>query len=108
MNEFYLEHQPMPKPITSTKIKIEDIDKIYLGQGKCCRCGCGGDYTYLKSSGKYIIGEPEKIERMVNRFLKNFGERRKVTSINNYIFEINVSKDGETDRVMTIYLNQPK
>lgn len=91
--------------VTKSKVTIElkNVEKIYLGKGNQCRCGCGGEYTYQTDEGEYIDGEPEKIERMLKRFLK-MAETREVTSTENYIFEVNVSRQGNTDRVMTIYL----
>ncbi len=97
-------HTPIVTKSKAT-IELKNVEKIYLGKGDQCRCGCGGEYTYAESSGKYIIGEPEKIERMLKRFAKS-SETREVTSTLNYIFEVNVSKTGETNRVMTIYLKQ--
>jgi hypothetical protein len=90
---------------TNGAIELKNIEKIYLGKGEQCRCGCGGEYTYLETSGEYVKGEPKKIERMLKRFSK-FAETREVTSSENYIFEVNVSKTGETNRVMTIMLKQ--
>ena len=97
-------HTPIVTKSKAT-IELENVEKIYLGKGNECRCGCSGEYTHLKSRGKDITGEPEKIKRMLKRFLKN-SETREVVSIENDIFEVNVSRKGDTDRVMTIYLKQ--
>lgn len=41
-------------------LKIEQIEKIYNGQDKACRCGCKGSYAY----------DEKKIKMRLNRALK--------------------------------------
>lgn len=34
------------------KIHYSDISKVYYGKDRCCRCGCGGNYTYTTLSNE--------------------------------------------------------
>ena len=108
MENITLEHKPMTAK--KTTFVLEDIESIYNGKGDCCRCGCGGEYIYPTNpeNNEYRTAEPKRIERMVKWFLKMANAGHEVTSIENYIFEINMSTSGETDRVYTIYLNEKK
>lgn len=104
MKEFTIIHEP----VTHTRnidFTLEDIDQIYLGEGDCCRCGCAG--TYATSDN------PSLIKRRMSRFMKIYsdgyiGKEVKVKSIDNYIFEIEVSRHEGTkgSQVLTIYLKK--
>lgn len=33
-------------------LTTDRISKVYYGKDRCCRCGCGGDYTYTSNSSE--------------------------------------------------------
>ena len=85
------------KPIEDYKlidIKFEDVDQLYIGKGNSCRCGCKGEYYSPSEAPKTI---KQTLERMSNGTYI-------VTSIENYIFEIQVNE--ERDIVHTLYLKK--
>jgi hypothetical protein len=86
-------------------IRTDEVESIYIGKGNNCRCGCGGEY--------FKPADDPKNTKKVKHFLKKMGSGKyKVSSIENYIFEIVLGERYNTrgrlshQRVATIYLNQ--
>jgi len=92
----------MNEVLKEIEFLMDDVEKIYIGKGDHCRCGCGGEYY-----NNNVAVDKAKIQRAVKKFLKLTSERD-VISIKDYILEMNVSKNGERDWVYTIYLNEDK
>lgn len=85
----------VPMDYTKTiDITFENVDKLYIGKGNVCRCGCKGEYYTPDEDPKKIH---DTLKRMSNRTYS-------VTSIDNYIFEIEVEET--TNIVHTIYLKK--
>ena len=50
--------------------KLEDISQVYLGKRHCCRCGCGGEYTFTTHSTrkeKYYEVNNELVAKRLKR-----------------------------------------
>lgn len=75
-------------------LELEMVEKLYVGKGKNCRCGCAGEYFRAKDF-------PDKVEQVLHLMASGY---REVSSIKDYIFEIVV--DEENDIVNTIYLHR--
>lgn len=88
-------HKPMPET-KMIEFSLENVDQLYEGKGNSCRCGCNGEYY---SAEEY----PDKIQAVLEKMASN---KYEVTSIADYIFEIEVNK--ERNIVQTIYLKQTK
>lgn len=102
---FNITHTPLVQTSTKT-ITVDQVDKLYLGKGNNCRCGCAGEYHRADE-------EPKLIERYLAKMATGDYE---VESIDGYIFEIVLSqRDRKNDygvvtstykKVATIYLKQ--
>ncbi len=75
-----------------------EIEQIYYGKGKCCRCGCGGYYAQPNS-------DIQKDKDIMRKALKLFrsGERE-IESIDGFVFEIKLSGD----KVYCLYTYEPQ
>lgn len=75
-------------------ITLDQVDNLYIGKGNCCRCGCGGDYF-----------EADEYESKMIKVLRQMASGEyQVRSIDDYIFEITTSENGNYERVKTLYL----
>ena len=80
-----------------------DNVRLYVGRGKCCRCGCGGEY--------FSKAENPSHEKKVRHYIKKLlsGEYEITTDRggirNEHIYEIQLSKAGH-DRVATFYVTK--
>jgi hypothetical protein len=91
---------------TTTAITIDQVDKLYIGKGNNCRCGCAGEYHDAAQ-------DPKRVERYLAKMASGDYE---VESIDGYIFEIVLSLRERTNdygkvtsvyqKVATIYLKQ--
>lgn len=52
------------------KLTTDRISKVYYGKDRCCRCGCGGDYTYTSNSSEIQSYYPVDDELVSIRLLK--------------------------------------
>jgi hypothetical protein len=87
-------------PSIAPNISLEQIESLYIGKGRCCRCGCGGEY--------FRVSEDPKHAKKINHFLKKLASGKydiyeQDGSGGEYIYEINLSKSGH-DRVATFYV----
>ena len=79
-----------------TVITMDKVDNLYIGKGNSCRCGCGGDYF-----------EMDENERAIEKSLRQMASGEyEVRSIEDYIFEITTSVNGDYERVKTLYLKK--
>ena len=75
---------------------LDQVDKVYIGKGNCCRCGCGGEYFYAKE---------EVNAKKIAHYLKKMASGKYAVDVQDgYIFQIDLSKSGH-DRVATFYLH---
>jgi hypothetical protein len=83
-------------------IDIESVEKLYVGKGNCCRCGCRGEYYYLEQYR-------DKIQRSLKKMASG---KYQIESIEDYIFDMTISEtyddygDLKATRVHTIYLKE--
>jgi hypothetical protein len=102
---FNISHKPFVRQAETT-ITIDQVEKLYLGKGNNCRCGCAGEYHYTAED-----------QKTVERYLAKMASGKyKVESIDGYIFEIELSRRERTNdygrvtsvyqKVATIYLKQ--
>jgi len=95
-----IEFAHKPFPFTKwRKLDFDQVEKLYIGEGNCCRCGCGGEYFEPDTeTGRAKIWEAmEEIEKF-HKAGKN------IHSLDNFIFEIQIS--NEPDLVFCIYTKQ--
>lgn len=89
-----------------TAITLDQVDKIYLGKGNTCRCGCAGRYYDAASN-------PKLVESYLAKMASDDYE---VESIDGHILEIVLSLRERTNvygkvtsvhkKVATIYLKE--
>ena len=92
---FKIIHTPLNNP-KEGMITLDQVDKLYLGRGNSCRCGCAGAY--------YEAAEEPKL---IQEFLAKMASGDyKVESIEDYIFEIELSRRNGNTKVTTIYLKE--
>lgn len=83
-------------------IDIESVEKVYVGKGNCCRCGCRGEYYKLEE-------HRDKIKQSLQKMSSG---KYKIESIDNYIFDMTISERYDdygklkATRVHTIYLKE--
>lgn len=80
-------HVPMASA-AKINITLDMVDKLYVGKGNCCRCGCGGNYYYAAE-------HPKKILRSLKKFASG---KYPVSSQDGYIFEIVLSERETNSR----------
>lgn len=90
--KFEITHKPMIREI-KTQIHLDQVKNLYIGKGKCCRCGCGGDYFYPADDAPLI---QDMIKKMASG-------KYEVESIDDKIFEIILNPKGRQE-VATLYL----
>lgn len=77
-------------------ISLDQVDKLYIGKGNNCRCGCAGEYHYAAEN-------PKLVESYLAKMASGDYE---VESIDGYIFEITLSyreRKNDYGRVTSIY-----
>lgn len=105
MTTYAIKHTPIVR--TSTQdITFEQVDKLYVGKGNNCRCGCAGEY--------YEASDPFHADIIKKALIKMASGKYEVESIDGYIFEIVLSErlnargDVGYRKVNTIYLKRSK
>ena len=92
---FKITHTPSENPATLA-ITLDQVDKLYLGKGNNCRCGCAGAYH-----------EPASNPKLVTKYLAMMASGEyKVESQDGYIFEIELSRTTRSTKVATLYLKE--
>jgi len=96
--EYAISHKPSngSESEKTTIITIDQADRLYIGKGNYCRCGCGGEYI-----------EADENERAIEKALRQMSSGDyEVRSIEDWIFEIKTSESGNYERVKTLYLKK--
>jgi hypothetical protein len=88
--------------ISPSAISLEQVESLYIGKGRCCRCGCGGNY--------FRIEEDPKNAKKIKHYLKKLASGKYPVYEQDglggeYIYEINLSNSGH-DRVATFYIKK--
>ena len=102
---FTITHTPLAHTSAIT-ITLDQVDKLYLGKGNNCRCGCAGEYH-----------KADEEPKLVTKYLAMMASgEHEVESIDSYIFEIVLSQRVRKNdygvvtstykKVATIYLKQ--
>lgn len=105
MTTYNIKHTPI-NHASRIDITFEQVDKLYVGKGNNCRCGCAGDY--------FEASEPDSAEVIKKALKKMASGKYEVESIDGYIFEIVLSErlnargDVGYRKVNTIYLKRSK
>jgi hypothetical protein len=96
MDLYFIHHTPLVQK-TNTEITFDKVDKVYIGKGNCCRCGCGGEYYTAEEN-------PEEVKKALDKLSSG---KYDVVSQDDYIFEIETSctKKGNT-KVICLYLKK--
>lgn len=95
MESFFIHHTPLVRK-TNTEITLDKVDKVYIGKGNCCRCGCGGEYYTAKDN-------PEEVKKALKKLSSG---RYEIESQDDYIFEAEVSRTKNHSKVICLYLKQ--
>jgi hypothetical protein len=75
-------------------ITLDQVENLYIGKGNNCRCGCRGEYF-----------EANEHEGKIIKALKQMASGEfEVRSIDDRIFDITTSVNGNYERAKTIYL----
>lgn len=103
MTTYNIKHTPIVHS-SHTDITFEQVDKLYVGKGNNCRCGCAGEY--------HEASEPTCADIIKKALKKMASGKYEVESIDGYIFEIVLSErlnargDVGYRKVNTIYLKR--
>jgi hypothetical protein len=93
MDSYFIHHTPLARK-TNTEITFDKVDKVYIGKGNCCRCGCGGEYYTAEEN-------PKKVKNALEKMSSGIYE---VESIDDNIFEIEISSNAKHTKVICVYL----
>lgn len=93
MDSYFIHHTPVARK-TNKVISLSQVDKVYIGKGNCCRCGCGGEYYTAEEN-------PKKVKNALEKMSSGIYE---VESIDDNIFEIEISSNAKSTKVICIYL----
>lgn len=96
---------------------LKDISQVYLGKRDCCRCGCGGDYTFTTYSTrkeKYYDINNKLVEKRLKRAkqlvlnAKTFGHGNVNTGAD-VVFGttyVDIKTDKRGQRCLTFYFDE--
>ena len=93
MDSYFIHHTPLVQK-TNTEITFDKVDKVYIGKGNCCRCGCGGEYYTTEENPKEVKNALEKLS----------SGKYEVESQDGYIFEAEISATEKHTKVICLYL----
>jgi hypothetical protein len=93
----------MTPVLNAPTITIEQVNNLYIGKGHCCRCGCGGNYYDVKADASHA----KKIQHYLKKFASGkYSVTEQAGLGDEHLYEINLSRSGNTDRVATIYIKK--
>ncbi len=95
MDSYFIHHTPLAQK-TNRVIALAQVDKVYIGKGNCCRCGCGGEYYTPEDNPKKVINALEKLA----------SGKYEVESQDGYIFEAEISYTEKHTKVICLYLKK--
>jgi hypothetical protein len=95
MDSYFIHHTPLAQK-TNRVIALDQVDKVYIGKGNCCRCGCGGEYYTPEDNPKKVKTALEKMS----------SGKYEVESQDGYIFEAKISHTEKHTKVICVYLKK--
>ena len=98
--KYAIKHKPLSDK-REHELNFDNVENLYIGNGNCCRCGCGGDY-YEPQDEDGAIKIKVALAKMAS------GEYA-VESIDDNIFEIVLRKERSfrgKNKVMTLYMKK--
>lgn len=98
--KYEIKHQPI-NSAKKSELSFENVDQLYIGNGNCCRCGCGGEY--------YEASDEFSADTIKDVLKKMASGKYAVESIDDHIFEIVLRKEKSfrgKNKVATIYLKK--
>ena len=95
MDSYFIHHTPHIQKM-NTEITFDKVDKVYIGKGNCCRCGCGGEYYTAQDN-------PEEVKKALKKLCSG---KYEVESQDGYIFEAEISHTEKHTKVICLYLKK--
>lgn len=93
MESYFIHHTPLVRK-TNTEITFDKVDKVYIGRGNYCRCGCVGEYYTAEENPKEVKKALEKLS----------SGKYEIESQDGYIFEAEISATEKYTKVICLYL----
>jgi hypothetical protein len=81
---------------------IENISQVYVGKDRCCRCGCGGDYT----ATSYMVKPRSDVnDSLVEKRLKR-AKRLVESGVEYQIGDNHINIELGNNRALTFYFDE--
>jgi hypothetical protein len=81
---------------------IENISQVYVGKDRCCRCGCGGDYT----ATSYMVKPRSDVnDSLVEKRLKR-AKRLIESGVEYQIGDNHINIELGNNRALTFYFDE--
>ena len=81
---------------------IENISQVYVGKDRCCRCGCGGDYT---ATSHMVEPRSDVNDSLVEKRLKR-AKRLIESGVEYQIGDNNINIELGNNRALTFYFDE--
>jgi len=98
--KYQIKHSPL-NSVKGTELTFENVENLYIGNGNCCRCGCGGEY--------YEANDEFHADTIKGVLKKMASGKYAVESIDDNIFEIVLRKEKSfrgKNKVATLYMKK--
>lgn len=98
--KYQVKHTPL-NAVKGTELTFENVENLYIGNGNCCRCGCGGEY--------YEASDEFSADTIKDVLKKMASGKYAVESIDDNIFEIVLRKEKSyrgKNKVATLYMKK--
>jgi hypothetical protein len=81
---------------------IENVSQVYVGKDRCCRCGCGGNYT----ATSYMVKPRSEVnDSLVEKRLKR-AKRLIESGIEYQIGDNHINIELGNNRALTFYFDE--
>jgi hypothetical protein len=81
---------------------IENVSQVYVGKDRCCRCGCGGNYT----ATSYMVKPRSDVnDSLVEKRLKR-AKRLIESGVEYQIGDNNINIELGNNRALTFYFDE--
>jgi hypothetical protein len=81
---------------------IENVSQVYVGKDRCCRCGCGGDYT----ATSYMVKPRSEVnDSLVEKRLKR-AKRLIESGVEYQIGDNHINIELGNNRALTFYFDE--
>ena len=81
---------------------IENVSQVYVGKDRCCRCGCGGNYT----ATSYMVKPRSEVnDSLVEKRLKR-AKRLIESGVEYQIGDNHINIELGNNRALTFYFDE--